>query len=498
MEPTATSDASPAMSTGELQSRVAELEAQLQGRKGLEHALGEREEFYRTVLESLAEGVLITNHESQIIYANSQLEELTGYSRNELLGQVSYKLLAPPERWPAMEQRLKERLGGKTEVYENEMVRRNGERHWVLVRATPYRNAHGEIIGTVGAMICIEKLKNLELENEYLNDEIRTERNFGDIIGGSGPLCKVIEQIKMVAPTPANVLILGESGTGKELIARAVHDLSGRKGRQLVRVNCASIPKELFESEFFGHVRGAFTGAIKDRVGRFELADGGTLFLDEIGEIPLDLQSKLLRVLQEGQFERVGEDRTRSVSVRLIAATNRDLLAEAKAGRFRLDLYYRLSVFPIELPPLRERREDIGPLTEHFIRASAKRMGVPVPKLTKTQVRELEAYAWPGNVRELQNVVERAVILSRDGRLQFELGGVKANDVSVATTSVLVDGAELVSLADLKAQERGVIQRALLQTGWKIYGDDGAAALLNLRPTTLASKIKKFGLKRAD
>src|SRR5260370_23532358 len=274
-------------------------------------------------------------------------------------------------------------------------------------------------MGTVVAMGCIARQKCLERENELLNDEIRL--NFGSIIGQSEVLRKVLAQISTVAPTEANVLILGESGTGKELVARAIHDLSAHKDHPLVRVNCASIPKELFESEFFGQVRGAFTGAIKDRAGRFELADGGTLFLDEIGEIPLDLQSQLLRVLQEGQFERVGEERTRTVKVRLIVATNRDLLAEAKAGRFRLDLYYRLSVFPIELPPLRERPEDIGPLADHFVQQSARRLGVPRPRLTRMQAQELESYDWPGNVRELQNVVERAVILAPGARLQSAL-----------------------------------------------------------------------------
>src|SRR6266478_679259 len=233
----------------------------------------------------------------------------------------------------------------------------------------------------------------------------RVSGKLRNIIGHSPALEKVLAQIATVAPTEANVLILGESGTGKELVARAIHDMSARKEHSLVRVNCASIPKELFESEFFGHVRGAFTGAVKDRVGRFELADGGTLFLDEIAEIPLDLQSKLLRVLQEGQFERLGEDRTRTVKVRLIAATNRDLLAEAKAGRFRLDLYYRLSVFPIEVPSLRERLEDVGELAEHFIKQSARRLGVPRPRLSKLHLQELQSYDWPGNVRELQNVI---------------------------------------------------------------------------------------------
>src|SRR5204863_91461 len=224
------------------------------------------------------------------------------------------------------------------------------------------------------------------------------------LVGESPAFHKLLDQIKMVGPTCANVLIFGESGTGKELVCRAIHDKSDRKERPLVRVNCASIPKELFESEFFGHVRGAFTGAIKDRVGRFELANGGTLFLDEVGEIPIELQSKLLRVLQEGQFERLGEERTRSVNVRIIAATNRDLEAEAKAGRFRMDLYYRLSVFPIEVPPLRERLEDVGELAEHFIKQASRRLGVPRLRLTKIQAQELQSYDWPGNVRELQNV----------------------------------------------------------------------------------------------
>ncbi len=479
-----------------LRRRVAEMETLLKSQKQLEQILSQREELYRTVLESLSEGILITNHESRIIYANTRLEEITGYTKNEIIGQVSYKLLLAPSDWPLMERRLQERLSGKEACYEHELHRKDGGRHWVQVTATPYRNAQGEIIGTVGAIVCIERVKNLQLENEYLQDEIRSELNFGHIIGHSPALKKVLDQIAMVAPTQANVLILGESGTGKELVARAIHDLSERKGKPLVRVNCAAIPKELFESEFFGHVRGAFTGAVKDRTGRFELADAGTLFLDEIGEIPLDLQSKLLRVLQEGQFERVGEERTRTVNVRVIAATNRDLLPEAKAGRFRLDLYYRLSVFPIDLPPLRDRREDIGPLAEHFVRISATRLGVPAPRLSRSNLSALENYDWPGNVRELQNVVERAVILAGKGTLKFELGGRNSAVTKTVAAPVEPLAAGGVTLADLKHQERDVTLRALQQTKWKIYGEDGAAALLGLRPTTLASRIKKYGLKK--
>jgi PAS domain S-box-containing protein len=482
-----------------LRNRVAELETLLKGQKDLEAVLGQKEELYRTVIESLAEGLLITNEHSRVIYANSRVEEITGYSKDEIIGAISYQLLTPKEHWPVMEQRLKDRMSGKTEFYEHEIFRKDGTRHWISVKATPYRNGQGEIIGTVGALSCIQQQKSLEQANEYLRDEIRSELNFGNIIGGSPALKKVLEQIKVVAPTQANVLILGESGAGKELVARAIHDLSERKNKPLVRVNCASIPKELFESEFFGHVRGAFTGAIKDRVGRFELADKGTLFLDEIGEIPPDLQSKLLRVLQEGQFERLGEDRTRTVNVRLVAATNRDLLAEAKAGRFRLDLYYRLSVFPMEIPALRERREDIGPLAEHFVAQSVKRLGMSRPRLTNANVRELEAYDWPGNVRELQNVIERAVILSRNGRLQFELTSNPAQSgMNAPAPGHPPHPDDDLSLEDLKSQEKEVTQRALQQAHGRIYGANGAAALLGLKPTTLASRLKRYGLQRAD
>jgi transcriptional regulator with GAF, ATPase, and Fis domain len=300
----------------------------------------------------------------------------------------------------------------------------------------------------------------------------------------------------MVAPTNASVLILGESGTGKELVARAIHDRSPRKDAALVRVNCASIPRELFESEFFGHVRGAFTGAVKDRVGRFELAHGGTLFLDEIGEVPLELQSKLLRVLQEGQFEKVGEDRTRTVDVRIIAATNRGLEAEVKAGRFRQDLYYRLSVFPIELPPLRERIEDIPALAQHFLEESARKLGVSVPRLTAGPMKELQAYDWPGNVRELQNVIERAAIRSRNGHLDLGLRPASGAVSRLSRKADSASGAALASLDDLKDHERNLILDALAKTRGKIYGADGAAALLGLKPTTLSSRVHRMGLKK--
>jgi transcriptional regulator with GAF, ATPase, and Fis domain len=320
------------------------------------------------------------------------------------------------------------------------------------------------------------------------------------LLGHSPALRKVLAQIATVAPTEANVLILGESGTGKELVARAIHDLSALKQRSLVRVNCASIPRELFESEFFGHVRGAFTGAVKDRAGRFELADAGTLFLDEIGEIPLELQSKLLRVLQEGQFERVGDERTRKVKVRVITATNRDLLADAKAGRFRLDLYYRVSVFPIEVPPLRERLQDIPDLAQHFTEQAARRFGVPNPGLTRFHTEELQRYDWPGNVRELRNVIERAVILANGGDLQFGLPHrlVPGNPSYLASSCPNHNGHEELSLDELAIRERDILATALRRTNWKIYGPDGAAALLRIKPTTLVSKMKRLKIQKAN
>lgn len=455
---------------------------------------GESETFYRTALESLSEGVMVLDDDCRIIYANRLVSEITGYAAEELLGQTPGLLKADPEAGPCN--------GSTTPIdeshqFEFEMKRKDGRLHWMHVKSTPYRRETGAIAGRVVALSCIARQKNLEFENEFLQDEFRA--NFGNIIGQSPALQKVLSQIATVAPTEANVLILGESGTGKELVARAIHDLSARKDRSLVRVNCASIPKELFESEFFGHVRGSFTGAIKDRVGRFELANDGTLFLDEVGEIPLDLQSKLLRVLQEGQFERVGDERTRSVKVRLITATNRDLLAEAKAGRFRLDLYYRLSVFPIEVPPLRERLQDVGALAAHFIQHATRRLGVPRPRLTQLHVQELQGYDWPGNVRELQNVIERAVILAKGSQFQFDLPRTmeRGNPLPHSLPATELNATDEPSLDELTAREREILMAALQRTNWKIYGADGAAALLRIKPTTMASKMKRLNLRKS-
>ncbi len=345
----------------------------------------------------------------------------------------------------------------------------------------------------------IQRLKEqLALDNDYLREEIRVDHGFGDIIGESPALRKVLTQVELVAPADANVLISGESGTGKELIARAIHERGRRKDRPMVKVNCASIPSELFESEFFGHVKGAFTGAVRDRVGRFQLANGGTLFLDEIGEIPLELQSKLLRVLQEGTFERVGEESTRKVDVRVIAATNRDLMKEADAGRFRQDLYYRLSVFPIEVVPLRDRLEDLPLLTMHLLDEGCRRLGIAKPSLKQRHVEPLKGYDWPGNIRELQNVVERALIRSQSGPLEFDPPG---RGDARSQRQELHSGPEpagIMTYEQLRAQERKNIRAALEACRWRVSGPNGAASILGIKPTTLASKIKSMGLRSAN
>lgn len=340
----------------------------------------------------------------------------------------------------------------------------------------------------------IERLRRrLQLDNDYLREEVT--RPFDEILGESQALRRVMQQVERVAATDANVLILGESGVGKELVARALHRASARGARPLVKVNCAAVPEALFESEFFGHVQGAFTGAVRDRLGRFEVADGGTLFLDEVGEIPLSQQAKLLRVLQEGTFERVGEESERRVDVRILAATNRDLLAESERGAFRTDLYYRLGVFPIEIPPLRDRPEDLPALARHAIRTAARRLGAEPPELTLAALRSLQAQAWPGNVRELQHVLERAVILARNGRIRPEDLPFHETARAPVVSEVAASDEAIPTWAEWKAREREVLRRALERAEGKISGAGGAAELLGLPPTTLESKLRSHGLK---
>ena len=361
----------------------------------------------------------------------------------------------------------------------------------------PFTACDSELLASVASQVAfsvenslafqeIAELKDkLAAEKVYLEDEIRTEYNFEEVIGQAPALKRVLHQVETVAPTDSAVLICGETGTGKELIARAIHDLSRRRQRTLVKVNCAAIPTGLLESELFGHERGAFTGAIAQRIGRFELADGGTLFLDEVGDIPLELQPKLLRVLQEQEFERLGSTRTRRVHVRVVAATNRNLDEMVAEGTFRNDLYYRLNVFPITLPPLRERPEDIPPLVRYFVQKFARRMNKRVETVPADAMAALAQYAWPGNVRELENAVERAVILTSGSALRVPLSEFRARPTA------------LTGVATLEATERQAILRALHDANWVLGGPHGAATRLGLKRTTLQSRIRKLGIHRS-
>ena len=464
-------------------------------------ARAQSEERFRDLFEEAPIAYVHEGLDSRFIQANRTAMRILGLRPDEVNGTFG-KSLVPDT--PDAQRRLHEALdsigrGTDTSGVILELRRKDdGKSVWVQWWSRPA--AGGDYTRTMFVDITDRVLMEheharLQDQNAYLWEEIRSGHNFGDIIGESPGLHKVKQQIQLVAPTDASVLVTGESGTGKELVARAVHDHSVRKGRPLIKLNCSAVPEGLFESEFFGHVRGAFTGALKDKPGRFELADGGTLFLDEIGEVPLAMQAKLLRVLQEQELERVGDTRTRKVNVRIIAASNRDLKKEVDAGRFREDLFYRLSVFPIEVPPLRECHEDIPALVEHFLGQSARRMNRPVTRITPAALSQLTAHDWPGNVRELQNTVERAVILSRGGPLHFDLAGSDATRASLAHTRTAPQPA-LVTRNELKRQERDGIAAALKQTGGKIFGRGGAAELLGMKPTTLASRITALRLNR--
>ena len=478
-----------------------------------------REALYlnKLILESAGEGIYGLDLEGRVTFINHAAVKMTGFTAKEMIGNCQHKLVhhSKPDgkHYPREECPIYAAfIDGKVHQVSTEVFwRKDGTSFPVEYVSTPIRE-NMKLLGAVVVFRDITERKQaeeeiqhlrdqLELENAYLNEEVLKAQAHGDIIGTSHALENILRQIEMVAPTEASVLITGESGTGKELVAREIHNQSSRSKRTMIKVNCASIPKELYESEFFGHVKGAFTGAVKDRAGRFQLADGGTLFLDEIGEIPLDLQSKLLRVLQEGTFERIGDEKTLKVDVRIIAATNRSLKDEVETKRFREDLYYRLNVFPIEVPPLRSRKEDIPMLSLNFLNLAAQKLNVPLPRMTQANIMGLQGYDWPGNIRELQNVIDRAVITSRSGKLSLNLSNGGKN---IKRKDSAIDQKERdtkVSILTEKEMEQGNqenILNALNQCNWKITGSDGAAELLEIKPTTLHSKIKKMGLKRPD
>ena len=471
----------------------------------------------RLILESVGEGIYGLDSEGITTFINPAAEKMTGFSADEMIGNCQHKLVHhsradgtayPQEKCPIY---AAFRRGEVFHTSEEVFWRKDGTSFPVEYISTPI----WENLQLLGAVVVFKDItekkqaeeeilqlrQQLELENAYLNEEVLDAQSYGDIIGNSPALETILRQIEMVGPTDANVLITGESGTGKELVAREIHNRSSRSKRTMIKVNCASIPKELYESEFFGHVKGAFTGAIQDRAGRFSLADGGTLFLDEIGEVPLDLQSKLLRVLQEGTFERIGDEKTLHADVRIIAATNRSLKEEVELKNFRQDLYYRLNVFPIEVPSLRDRKEDIPLLASNFLQLIGRKLNRSLPKLTWTNMIELQGYDWPGNIRELQNVIERAMITSKSGKLLFNLSNAVK---TVKRKSLTINQKEwdtninILTEEEMKLHDRQNILNALNQCDWKITGSNGAAEILEMRPTTLHSKIKKMGIKRPD
>jgi formate hydrogenlyase transcriptional activator len=485
--------------------KVAQLE-QVQRTKGEQmresnERLAQNEEPFRNLFEEAPIAYVYGDNDTRIVQANSAAMKMFGLKPEEIPGVFGTSLV--PDT-PDAQRRFRDgRELIRRGIYPKGLVlelrrRDDGRPVWVEWWYSPMpggKLVSSMFIDITDRVLMEQEKTRLETQNAYLLDEIRSQQNFGDIIGGSSGLRQVIRQVQLVAPTEATVLITGESGTGKELVARAIHEQSARNGRALIKLNCSAVPEGLFESEFFGHVRGSFTGALKDKPGRFELADGGTLFLDEIGEVPLAMQAKLLRVLQEQELERIGDTRTRKVNVRIIAATNRDLTKEVDEGRFRQDLFYRLRVFPIEVPPLRERREDIAPLAAHFIRQSARRISRPEPKITQAALDQLASYDWRGNVRELQNVIERTIILSQEGPLTFD---VPASRTTRNPAEHVEPPREQPPLKreELKRQERDAIAAALKQTNGKLSGAGGAAELLGMKPTTLASRILALGLNR--
>ena len=472
-----------------------------------EKQVREREEKLGRLVNSAMDAIIELNRNLNVTRVNAAAEKVFGCSSQDIIGELFTRFLSSDSR---------ERLANLIIDLD---LRPEGERYAWIPGGLNAQSASGEafpaeatisrfdmgrepfytlILRNVNARLqARQKIRSLTVEAEYLREEIKELQSFDEIVGQSEPLARVLRDIEEVADTDANVLILGETGTGKELIARAIHRKSQRREKPLIKVNCAAMPGTLIESELFGHEQGAFTGATKKREGRFALADGGTIFLDEIGELPVELQVKLLRVLQEGEFEPVGSSRTQKVDVRVIAATNRDLKQATQEGKFREDLYYRLNVFPIEVPPLRERGEDIGLLASTFANKFAKRMGRSIELLSEDCARRLKAYSWPGNVRELQNVIERAVITARDGRLNLDRALPESSKEMIAEAALSAETPKRVRTAkELEELERANLVAALEATGWRVAGETGAAQLLGMKPMTLSSRIKALGIER--
>ena len=482
---------------------AARAAAELQ-RLRAESEIREREEKSRRLIHSAMDAIIELDHDLNIRGLNFAAEKVFACKSEQAIGTNLMKLLSPDScrKVNLLTHDLQSRPEGEQYLWipgNLEAVRPDGvafPAEASISRYEVHRNTYYTLIlRNVNDRIQAERtIQSLMVEAEYLREEIEALQNFGDVIGESKELRRALREVHQVAPTDSTVLILGETGTGKELIARAIHSASSRKDKALIKVNCAAIPPALMESEFFGHEAGAFTGALKKREGRFELADGGTIFLDEIGELPLDVQAKLLRVLQEGEYERVGSSRTMRVDVRIIAATNRNLQDLIREGKFREDLYYRIHVFPIKIPALRERKEDVILLAQTFADNFARKMGHKLKPLSAEARMRLKAYHWPGNVRELQNVMERAVITSVDGNLNLERA---LPDLPRETGQDVESSDERVWKAqEMEEIERNNLLRALELAGWRISGKEGAAQLLDLKPSTLTSRMKALGIRR--
>jgi PAS domain S-box-containing protein len=475
------------------------------------------------ILDSVGDGIYGLDLDGRITFANPAATQLTGFSRDALIGQSVHELHMYA-RWDGspyhfietgVYQTLKQGIGQQSD--SDVFWRQSGDHFAVSWTCTPIKRGD-EVQGAVlafrditqrkrqehalrEAMAEVERLRDrLQAENAYLQAEVKNEGRFDGIVGDSAALRTVLDQIDQVAPTNSTVLIVGESGTGKEALARAIHELSPRRDRPLIKVNCGAITPTLIESELFGHEKGAFTGAARQRQGHFELADGGTIFLDEIGELPLDAQVKLLRVLQEHELSRLGSEKSIKVDVRMIAATNRDLVSMVEAGTFRMDLFYRLNVFPLTVPPLRDRSEDIPLLVNKFLADQARAQGRSFSRVSEDGMRLLMSYHWPGNIRELQNVIERAAILARDKvvpiapHLVSSGIGTNAEAFQAAAAGNAPETEEFVALAENEAR---YIRRVLNHTRWAIAGKGGAAEILDLPASTLRSRMKKLGIERS-
>jgi PAS domain S-box-containing protein len=473
-------------------------------REKAHQALLESEELFRNMSDAAPTFIWVADTEMLCTYFNTKVLDFTGRTMGELNGRGWLESIHPDDLDDSVATYANayERL--EPFIMEMRWRRADGEYRWIYNSGAPLVSSSGALLGYVGsavdiserrlaeeslqtAMVEIKKLKDdLQEENMYLREVIELEHNFDEIIGNSDALRYVFFKIEQVAKTDATVLITGETGTGKELVARAIHSTSRRSSRPLVKVNCAALSAGLIESELFGHERGAFTGATARKIGRFELADGATIFLDEVGELPLELQSKLLRVIQEGEFERLGSSKTITVDARIIAATNRNLESEVKKGNFREDLLFRLNVFPITVPPLRERKDDLPQLIEYFANRFSKKIGKTIRSVSPGTIRNLAQHSWPGNIRELANVIERSVINSQGETLSVfeDFGKVAINGVSSASADTL------------ETMERKYISEILANLGWRIEGVSGAARVLGLNPSTLRTRMAKLGITK--